>query len=495
MAHAKRLFFIGIDGMNWPMSSHFIAEGEMPRLKALRERGASTEIFPCFPAYTPTNWATLCTGAYPGTHGEPGWTVTMPDGREVSSFTSCALNAETIWEAAERAGHRICLFNYPASMPLPLKNGCAVDNSFGNPLHPQYSTPERLAEPPEMGRELVERFGPYPLSFEASDLDAWTRRAQWIAEAGRFLMEQHGYTFFYCHFHIIDHLLHLHLAGADPASPAYVEAEAAAHMEVLRSGHRIVDGLIETLTRDAKDTDLIVVVSDHGNSPNQRMVDVNRWLVEKGYLVLKDRAQAAVEKDPALDRNPAISFDAIDWDKTTAFRKPGLGLDLTVNASGEEYERIRNRLVRDLRTWVDDETGRTVMAVVLKREDAYPLGFWGPDVGDVAVVYEKGYAWTTLPDGTALAPGSGANHGPQFPTAHTDFASVLAFITAAGPGVKPGYLRDPAHLGHAHMTDVVPTLCRLLGFDPPAHAQGAILRDFLNGVDASPRRPATTPRL
>jgi arylsulfatase A-like enzyme len=256
-----------------------------------------------------------------------------------------------------------------------------------------------------------------------------------------------------------------------------------------------VDGLIETLTRDAKDKDLIVVVSDHGNSPNQRMVDINRWLVEKEYLVLRDRAQAAVEKDPALDRNPAISFDAIDWDRTTAFRKPGLGLDLTVNATGEEYERIRDRLVRDLRTWVDDETGGTVMALVLKREDAYPLGFWGPDVGDVAVVYEKGYAWTTLPDGSALAPGSGANHGPQFPTAHTDFASVLAFITAAGPGVRGGYVRDPARLGHAHMTDVVPTLCHLLGFDPPAHAQGAILRDFLNGVDASPRPPAKTPDL
>jgi hypothetical protein len=151
--------------------------------------------------------------------------------------------------------------------------------------------------------------------------------------------------------------------------------------------------------------------------------------------------------------------------------------------------------VTDLRTWTDDETGRTVFAVVLKKEDASLLGYWGKDVGDVIAVYEKGHAWASLPEGATLAPGAAANHGPQYPTAHTDFASVMACITAAGPGVKSGYRRDPTRFGYAHMIDIVPTLCRLLGFEPPAHAQGAVLGDFLAGIDTGPRRPARTPEL
>ena len=126
------------------MTANFIDEGVMPNLKRLTVEGVAAELFPAIPAYTPTNWATLATGADTGTHGAPGWSLDMPDGREVSTFVSCTINAETIWEVAEHAGHKVCIFNYPASMPSRLDNGCVIDNSFGNPQHPQFATPDEL---------------------------------------------------------------------------------------------------------------------------------------------------------------------------------------------------------------------------------------------------------------------------------------------------------------------------------------------------------------
>ncbi len=493
---AKRLFLIGIDGLNRPMLHTFLKDEELPALRDLLRRGSAGEIFPCIPAYTPTNWATLCTGANTGTHGQPGWLVKMPDGKEVSSFVSVALKAETIWEVAERAGHKVCLFNYPASMPLRLKKGCAVDNSFGNKIYPQYSTEEHLSEPPEVGKELVEKFGPY--IFKAKGLEEWKRKGDWIANAGRYLMEEKGYTFFYSHFHIMDALMHRHLSLADPAAPGYRKDFAAEHIEALREGYRIVDRMVSKLTHGAKEEDLIVVVSDHGNSPNFRHVDVNRFLLEKGYLFLKEEDKAALEEDEELDRDRGISLESIDWERTKAFKKPGLGFDIFVRAKGNEYERVRDSLVRDLRTWVDDETGSTVMAMVLKREDAYPIGYWGDDVGDVVAVYEKGYAWKRPAKGS-LGGGTeenlGSNHGCQFPTAHTDFSSVLAYIIMAGPGIKRGYERNHERLGYIRMTDVVPTLCRFLGFEAPAQSQGAIIQDFIDGQGMDYQRPARSPEL
>ena len=56
---------------------------------------------------------------------------------------------------------------------------------------------------------------------------------------------------------------------------------------------------------------------------------------------------------------------------------------------------------------------------------------------------------------------------PEQPAMHAAFA-------LAGPGVKEG-----ADLGLIRQIDVAPTLCLLLGVEPPAQATGVILRSAL----------------
>ena len=51
----------------------------------------------------------------------------MPSGQMLSSFHSNVVNAETIWEAAEREGLKSAVIHYPASMPARIKDGFVVD--------------------------------------------------------------------------------------------------------------------------------------------------------------------------------------------------------------------------------------------------------------------------------------------------------------------------------------------------------------------------------
>ena len=44
-------------------------EGKLPNLRRLMQRGAYGYSIPTFPSHTPTNFATLLTGAYPERHG------------------------------------------------------------------------------------------------------------------------------------------------------------------------------------------------------------------------------------------------------------------------------------------------------------------------------------------------------------------------------------------------------------------------------------------
>ena len=120
---AKKVFVIGIDQMILPLTKILADQGCIPNIKKLIDNGASNQALPSFPAWTTTNWATISTGADTGTHGVFSWLIDMPNGKTVSPFHSAGVNAETIWEAAEKQGLKSAVIHYPASMPSKLKEG------------------------------------------------------------------------------------------------------------------------------------------------------------------------------------------------------------------------------------------------------------------------------------------------------------------------------------------------------------------------------------
>ncbi len=121
------LFLLGIDQQILPLTLKMVSEGGLPNLEKLIREGTPNQILCSFPLWTPTNWATASTGAESGTHGLFAWQVKMPSGQTLSSFHSNVVNAETIWEAAERAGLKSAVIHYPASMPARIKDGFVVD--------------------------------------------------------------------------------------------------------------------------------------------------------------------------------------------------------------------------------------------------------------------------------------------------------------------------------------------------------------------------------
>ncbi len=130
MAKGK-VYLMGIDQMVLPLTQHFIQEGSVPNLAKFLARSSYGQALASFPCWTPTNWAVISTGAQSGTHGASSWFIRMPDGEEVSSLTSLGINAETIWEAAERQGLKSAVLHYPGSMPSRLKKGYIIDGNAG----------------------------------------------------------------------------------------------------------------------------------------------------------------------------------------------------------------------------------------------------------------------------------------------------------------------------------------------------------------------------
>jgi predicted AlkP superfamily phosphohydrolase/phosphomutase len=631
-----KLYLMGVDQMVLPLARYFAQEGSIPTIAKLLERGAACKALASYPSYTANNWPVIATGAHTGTHGAFAWFIKMPDGQDVFSLTSLGINAEFIWEAAERQGLKSAAVHYPGSAPSRLKEGYIIDG-FASPAyaacpfelapaeayltHPaleahgirkvalaraegwrglpaggppplataipvrtkkeedkqtwqavalggpngfdrvvvcrekdlatavaecrpghwsewarvviggaegtvrfkltglaadgtqlqlfrsQIMPTASFAEPAAIGRELVEQIGPYQehvsqmfASLGAVDYQTCVEeadyQAQWFARAALYLTQQKDCDLFFCHWHFLDDINHWHLAHLDPKWFRYNAAEAPYHWEAVRQAYKAVDHMMATLLTGVTEDDYVIMISDHGCSPINRVVFMEKFLFDKGFLAFKD---------PRAPKTTMAEgwYDQIDWEKSKVWLHEGVFLDtfnIYVNApqGSAEHEEIQRHLIRELRTWVDDKAKQTVAALVLSKRDAELIGLWGDQVGDVVVVLEGGYQLGRADSAVAVADNLGhlaSGHGRMLPTYESTYGTEKAIFIIAGPGIKPGYERPAEQLGHIKLVDVTPTLCHILGIQPPAQAQGAIAYDLLEGHDMARQRPNPTPQV
>lgn len=73
--HKPPLVVIGIDGADWRLLDPLLERDELPRLRALRERGAFGPLKTLTPTISPPIWTTIATGRSPRAHGIRDFTI------------------------------------------------------------------------------------------------------------------------------------------------------------------------------------------------------------------------------------------------------------------------------------------------------------------------------------------------------------------------------------------------------------------------------------
>jgi predicted AlkP superfamily phosphohydrolase/phosphomutase len=184
-----------------------------------------------------------------------------------------------------------------------------------------------------------------------------------------------------------------------PPHPAHDDAVARKHADDIEGYYRHVDQLLgEVRTRLPEDS-VLIVMSDHGFQPYTREVQLDAWLRDHGWLVLKDGK-----------RTGAIASGDVDWAKTRAY---GIGFNsVYLNLAGREAQgvvqpaeaaAVSAALAHDLEGFVDPANGKRIVRRVFRGADV----FHGPRVGeapDLVVGYDVGYGAsdeTTLGEVTA----------------------------------------------------------------------------------------------
>ena len=468
----RKIYVMGVDQMILPLTKHFAQEGSIPTIARLLEHSSAYEALASFPCYTANNWPVIATGAQTGTHGAVSWFIRMPDGEDVPSLASLGINAEFIWEAAERQGLRSAVLHYPGSMPSHLKKGYVIDGVTGP------------------------AFGGCP--FELATAEAYATHPDVQSPAlNKVVLE------------VAEGWKGLPGEGPQPLStPIPITAKEDKHSQCWQA---VVLG-------GASGYDRVVVCREKDLATSIAETKLNQWSQwsimpfedRQGTVRFKLTALSPDGKFMKLYRSQIMPLDG--------FSEPDqIGREL-IDKIGPYQEHVSQMFdvlgIVDYTTCVEeaDYQGQwfAKAALYLTKEkgcdlffchwhflDAELIGLWGDQVGDIVVVLESGSQMgkkdspTPLQDNTALLV---SGHGRMLPTNETVFGTERAIFTIAGPGVKKGYERPAEKLGHVRLIDVAPTLCHLLGIQPPAQSQGAIIYDLLEGHEMVRERPRTTPQ-
>lgn len=188
-----------------------------------------------------------------------------------------------------------------------------------------------------------------------------------------------------------DRVSHMFYRGIDPQHPLYEETDAqgrdAIHW-IYQEADRVLG---ETMQRMGID-DRLIVLSDHGFAPFRRALNLNRWLVGEGFLVLKEGFSTS-----------DVGFTTVDWSRTRAY---ALGLNsLYINRTGREAHgivaaaeaaQIKQQIMASLAGLQDPQSGAQVVRDVFDGEQLYPANA-NNDAPDLVIGYEPGFraSWQT----------------------------------------------------------------------------------------------------
>jgi predicted AlkP superfamily phosphohydrolase/phosphomutase len=263
-----------------------------------------------------------------------------------------------------------------------------------------------------------------------------------------------------CYSPVFDGFAHAMAGLIDPdssrSSPALAE-RAWPHVE--RAFAATVDRFVGEVRRRFPDATL-VVTSDHGMEGTGRVVYPNVILRQAGLLELGASGAVDLARTKAIvldQRAGLVTINALD-------RKGGI-------VSPDERAVLKRQVATALLAARDPDTGAPVVRAVLDAEtDGPALGFSAEGGADLVLDPFPDYAIYTDPAGAVVAAASRSpvgegKHGP-LPTRRR----LQGIFYAAGPGVTPG-LRLPI----VHLTDVAPTVARLLGIPAPAQSTGTPL--------------------
>ena len=423
---------------------------ELPHVSRLMASGVYGPLRSTDPPITVPAWTAMMSSRNPGALGFYGFrnrTTGTYDGKWIA--TAGAVKVPRAWEIASAAGKRVCVLGVPQTYPIKPINGVCV-SCFLTP-----STDSAFVYPPELKDEVQRVADGYMV-----DIDNFrTEDKQWLLDeiyrmtdkqfaVARHFLQQERWDFFMQVLMGPDRLGHGFWKYCDAEHPKYEAGNCFAG--AMRDYYRHIDAQLGEMLALAGEDVTVIVVSDHGGKAMRGSLNLNEWLINEGYLVLKEPVSGVTHFTETL----------VDWSRTKAWGWGGYYARVFLNVAGREpqgvipqaeYEREREELAQRLAAIPDDQ-GRPMATRALRPEELYTCGEMR-DAPDLFVYFDDLH-WRA---------GQDVGHGTlwSFDTEIGPDDSVHDYYGMFVMSPVPG--REGQALSDLNLLDVGPTVLKLMG--------------------------------
>ncbi len=457
---AERVLVIGLDCAT-PRFLFGHDAFDLPNLQGLAASGAWTTLHSCEPPITVPAWACMTTGCDPGTLGCYGFRNRMDHSyAPLQTADATSIREPRIWDLLGEAGLQSVCVGIPQTYPPAPLNGCLVSSVLTPANATTYTYPKSLSH------ELETAVG--RVAFDVADYRTDDKAGLLIRlhdflnnrfDVAEHLIEAKPWEFFMMVDMGLDRLHHAFWKHCDPEHPKFEAGNPFA--DAFAAYYTALDLRIGALLQRVPDDTAVMVVSDHGARALEGGLRINQWLIDEGYLTVRDD----------LHETKRLEDCDIDWERTAAWATGGYVSRIYLNVAGrepqgmipaDEVDFFRDTLTIRLES-LEGPDGRGLGNVVSLPERVYAeCAGIPPDL----LVYCAGLRYRAI--GTVGYDSIYARENDTGPDdANHDFEGVFAanaFVTTPGTDLAP-----------MSIFDFAPTVLDLLGVSIPATMRGASL--------------------
>ncbi len=258
-----------------------------------------------------------------------------------------------------------------------------------------------------------------------------------------------------------DRIQHTFIRYLHPDHPANRGRDIFQHQNAIEHLYQECDALIGKVLAKIDANTVLIVMSDHGFKPFKRGINLNRWLLDNGYLTLKEGGKGGEW------------FEGLDWSRTKAY---ALGLaGIFLNKKGREGKGIVasdqvSALKREITAKLQKlhDPVRNEMAINAVYDSASVMhGPYLANAPDLIVGYKPGYraSWASV-TGTVME------------DVFTDNTKAWSGDHCMDPKTVPGifFCNKKVADNELSIMDIAPTVLDLFGVAVPPHVDGKVLK-------------------
>jgi predicted AlkP superfamily phosphohydrolase/phosphomutase len=345
--------------------------GDLPNFRRLCEGGQYGNLRSCTPPITVPAWSCMAASKDPGQLGIYGFRNRADHSYDkLSIATSLAVREPRLWDILSARGCENIILGVPGTFPItrPPK-GLMVTGFLAPDTNSDYTYPKTLKE------EIAQVVDDYVIDVKDFRTDNKQRLLDQINDMTdkRFKLARHLITtrpwdLFWMVEMGVDRIHHGFWQFMDSSHHRYVPGgpfESAIHDYYVRLD-RLVGELLDAMDLE---TTAVWVVSDHGAKCMIGGFCFNDWLIQEGYLALKQPAAKPTKFDIAN----------VDWSRTKAWGEGGYYGRCFLNVQGREpnglippgqYEAVRDELIGKLQG-LRDHQDKPMGTQAYKPQDVY----------------------------------------------------------------------------------------------------------------------------